>query len=122
MQETAAGLPATHPGHPCDGSCNHQGRTASFVGQASRWFRPQHVLLQWEHQGIPCTHFLVLCIIKQKGLNVQCRKLGKAVVKLTRTFNILLKAAGSKDTVLLDDDVEARKLEIKETQKMLQET
>jgi hypothetical protein len=60
-------------------------------------------------------------IIKQKGLDVQCRKLGKAVVKRTRTFKDLLKAAGSRDTVSLDNDVEARKLEIKETQKMLQE-
>jgi hypothetical protein len=63
----------------------------------------------------------VLRINKQKGLDAQCRKLGKAVVKLTGTFKDLLKAAGSKDTVSLDDDVEACKLEIKETQKMLQE-
>jgi hypothetical protein len=49
----------------------------------------------------------VLHIIKQKGLGVQCRKLGKAVVKLTKMFKILLKAAGSKDTVSLDDGVEA---------------
>jgi hypothetical protein len=58
----------------------------------------------------------VLHIIKQKGQDIQCKKLGKAVVKLTGMFKDLLKAAGSKDTVLLDDDVEARKLEIKETQ------
>jgi hypothetical protein len=55
------------------------------------------------------------------GLDVQCRKLRKAVVKQTRTFKDLLKATGSKDTVLSDNDVEARKLETKETQKMLQE-
>ncbi len=42
-------------------------------------------------------------------------------MKLTRTFKDLLKAPGSKDTVLLVNDMEARKLEIKETQKMLQE-
>jgi hypothetical protein len=36
-------------------------------------------------------------------------------------FKDLLKAARSKETILSDDDVEARKLEIKETQKMLQE-
>jgi hypothetical protein len=62
------------------------------------------------------------CIIKQKGLDVQCRKHGKAVVKLTRMFKIHLKAAWSKDIVLLDDDVEARKLEVKKMQKILQET
>jgi hypothetical protein len=63
----------------------------------------------------------VLRIIKQKGMDIQCRMLGKAVVKLTGTFKDLLRASGSKDTVLLDDDVEVNKLEIKETQKMLQE-
>ncbi len=63
----------------------------------------------------------LLHIIKLKGLDVQCRKLGKAVVKLTGTFKDLLKAAGSKDTVSLDNEVETCKLEIKETQKMLQE-
>jgi hypothetical protein len=63
----------------------------------------------------------VLCIIKQKWLDVQCRKLRKTVVKLTRTFKDLLEAAWSKNTVLLDNDVEACKLEIEETQKMLQE-
>jgi hypothetical protein len=61
----------------------------------------------------------VLCIIKQKGLNIQCRNLGKAVAKLTGTFKDLLKAAGSKETVSSDDYVKACKLEIKETQKML---
>jgi hypothetical protein len=67
------------------------------------------------------THIIaVLHIIKQKGLGVQCRKLQKAVVKLTGTFKDLLKAAGSKATISLDDDVEAHKLEIDETQKMLQ--
>jgi hypothetical protein len=64
----------------------------------------------------------VLRIIKQKGLDAQSRKLGKAVVKLTGLFKDLLKAAGSKDTVLLDNDMEACKLEIKETQEMLQES
>ncbi len=42
-------------------------------------------------------------------------------MKLTGMLKDLLKAAESKTTILLDDDVEARKLEIKETQKMLQE-
>jgi hypothetical protein len=36
-------------------------------------------------------------------------------------FKDLLKGAGSKETVSSNDDVEAHKLEIKETQKMLQE-
>ncbi len=57
----------------------------------------------------------VLRIIKQKGRNVQCRKFRKVVAKLTGMFKDLLKAAGSKTTILLDDDVEARNLEIEET-------
>jgi hypothetical protein len=62
-----------------------------------------------------------LCLIRQKGLNVQCRKLAKAVDKLAGTLKNLLTAAGSKTTILSDDDVEARKLEIEQTQEMLQE-
>ncbi len=54
----------------------------------------------------------VLRIITQKGLNARCRKLGKAVVKLSETLKNLLEAAGSKDTVLLDVDMEACKVEI----------
>jgi hypothetical protein len=53
----------------------------------------------------------ILCIIKQKGLNVQCRKLGKAVVKLTGMLKDLLRAAGSKETISSNDDVEACKLD-----------
>ncbi len=59
----------------------------------------------------------VLRLICQKGLNVQCRNLGKAVVKLFETLKNLLKDSGSKTTVLLDVDVE-----IEQTQQMLQET
>ena len=53
---------------------------------------------------------------------MQCRKLAKAVDKLDRMLkNLMKKAAGSKTAVLSDDDMEARKLEIKQTQQMLQE-
>jgi hypothetical protein len=63
----------------------------------------------------------VLCLIKQKGLAVQCRKLAKAVDKLAGTLENLLKAAGSKtSTVFSNDDVEARKFEIEQTQQMIQ--
>ncbi len=55
------------------------------------------------------------------GLDVQCRKLAKAVGKLFVTLNNLLKADGSKNTILSKDDVEAHKLEIEHTQQMLQE-
>jgi hypothetical protein len=63
----------------------------------------------------------VLCLICQKGLNVKCRKLVKAVDKLAGTLKNLLTAARSKTTILSDDDVEARKLGIEQTQEMLQE-
>jgi hypothetical protein len=64
----------------------------------------------------------VLCIIKQKGLDAKCRKLGKAVVRQSKTLKNLLKSAGSKDTVSLDVDVTARKVEIEQTQAILQES
>jgi hypothetical protein len=63
----------------------------------------------------------VLGLISQKGLKVQCRKLAKAVDKLTTTLKNLQKAARSKTTVSSKDDVEAQKLEIGQTQQMLQE-
>ncbi len=58
----------------------------------------------------------ILCVIKQKGLDAQCRKLGKAVDKLFRTLKNLLKAAGSKTTVSSIVDIEAPKVEIEQTQ------
>jgi hypothetical protein len=58
----------------------------------------------------------VLGLIRQKGLNVQCRRTAKAVDKRAGMLKNLLKAAGSKTTVLSDDDVEACKLEIEQTQ------
>ncbi len=63
----------------------------------------------------------VLCLISQKGLDVQCRKLAKAVDKLAGMLKNLQKAAWSVTTVLSDDDVEARKLEIEQTIQMLQD-
>ena len=62
-----------------------------------------------------------LPLINQKELDVQCRKLAKAVDKLAGTLKNLLKDTGSRTTVLLDVDMEARKLEIEQTQQMLQE-
>jgi hypothetical protein len=64
----------------------------------------------------------VIRIIKQKGLDAKCRKLGKTVVKQSEALKNLLEAAGSKDTVLLDVGMEAHKVEIQQTQQMLQES
>jgi hypothetical protein len=58
----------------------------------------------------------VLCIIKQKVLDAKCRKLGMAVVKQSEALKNLLEAAGSKDTVSSDVDMEACKVEIEQTQ------
>jgi hypothetical protein len=122
MQERAAEQLATRSVHPTNGSCNQEERTAKSEDQASRQVCLQHSIYSHGNTGEYLAHIVaVLRIIKQKGLNVQCRYLGKAVVKLTGTFKDLLKAAGSKETVLFDNDLEACKLEIEETQKMLQE-
>ncbi len=64
----------------------------------------------------------VLHIIKQKGLDAKCRKLRKAVVRQSKTLTNLLEAAGLRDTVLTDVDVQACKVETEQTQQMLQES
>jgi hypothetical protein len=64
----------------------------------------------------------VLCIIKQKGLTAKCRRLGKDVVRQSKMLKNLLEAVGSKDTVLMDIDIQACKVEIEQTQQMLQES
>jgi hypothetical protein len=43
-------------------------------------------------------------------------------MRQSKTSKNLLEAAGSKDTVLLDVDMQARKVEIEQTQQMLQES
>jgi hypothetical protein len=81
----------------------------------------RHIFSQGNTKEYLAHILAVLHLIKQKGLNVQCRKLTKAVDKLARILKNLLKAAGSKNTVSLDDDVETRKLGINQTQQMIQE-
>jgi hypothetical protein len=62
-------------------------------------------------------------IIDQKGLPKKYKMLAKAVVKQSEALKNLLEAAGSQDTVSanVDVDVQARKVEIEQTQQMLQE-
>jgi hypothetical protein len=63
----------------------------------------------------------VLCIVEQKGLPKKCRVLAKAVVRRSKALKNLQEAAESQDTVLTSVDVTAHKVEIKQTQQMLQE-
>jgi hypothetical protein len=63
----------------------------------------------------------VLQNINQKGLPKKCRMLAKAVVRRSEALKNLLEAAGSQDTVMVNVDVQARKVEIEQTQQMLQE-
>jgi hypothetical protein len=58
----------------------------------------------------------VLHIIKQRGLDSRCRKLEKSVLRQSKMLKNLLEAAGSWDTVSMDVDVTARKVEIEQTQ------
>jgi hypothetical protein len=59
----------------------------------------------------------VLQVINQKGLPKKCQVLAKAVEKRSEA----LKAAGSRDTVSTSVDVTACKVEIEQTQQMLQD-
>jgi hypothetical protein len=63
----------------------------------------------------------VLQVIKQKGLPKKCQVLAKAVVRRSEALKNLQEAAESRDTVLTTVDVMARKVEIEQTQQMLQE-
>jgi hypothetical protein len=63
----------------------------------------------------------VLQIIDQKGLPKKCRMFAKAVVRRSEALMNLQEAAGSQDTVLTNVNVTACKVEIEQTQHMLQE-
>jgi hypothetical protein len=63
----------------------------------------------------------VLQIIIQKGLSKKCRMLAKVVVRRSEAWKNLQEAAGSQDTVLTNIGVQSRKVEIEQTQQMLQE-
>jgi hypothetical protein len=63
----------------------------------------------------------VLRIMDQKGLPKKCWVYAKAVAKWQEALKNLLEAAESQDTVSTSIDVTARKVEIEQTQQMLQE-
>jgi hypothetical protein len=62
----------------------------------------------------------VLRIIDQKGLPKKGMVLAKAVARQSEALKNLQEAAGSRETVLTRVDVMARKVEIEQTQQMLQ--
>ncbi len=63
----------------------------------------------------------VLCIIKQKGLPKKYRMVSKAVVRWSEALKNLQEAADSRETISTSVDVTACKVEIEQTQLMLQE-
>jgi hypothetical protein len=63
----------------------------------------------------------VLQVIERKGLPKKCRVLAKAVVRWSEALKNLQEAAESRDTVLTTVYVTAHKVEIEQTQQMLQE-
>jgi hypothetical protein len=62
----------------------------------------------------------VLRVIDQKGLPKKCRVLPNAVVKRSEALKNFQKAAGSWENVSMSVDVTARKVEIEQTQQMIQ--
>jgi hypothetical protein len=68
------------------------------------------------------THIVaVLCVIKQRGLDSRSSKLEKEVLRQSEMLKNFLEAAGSQDTVLMTVDVTTRKVEIEQTQQLLQD-
>jgi hypothetical protein len=60
-------------------------------------------------------------MIEQKGLPKKCQVLAKAVVRQSKALKNLQEAAESQDTVSTTVDVMACKVDIEQTQQMLQE-
>ncbi len=60
-------------------------------------------------------------MIEQKELPKKCQVLAKAVVRWSEALKNLQEAAESRDTISITVDVRARKVEIEQTQQMLQE-
>ncbi len=60
-------------------------------------------------------------MIEQKGPPKKCRVLAKAVVRWSEALKNLQEAAKSRDTISTSVDVTACKVEIEQTQQMLQE-
>ena len=63
----------------------------------------------------------VLQVIEQKGLPKKCRVPAKAVARWSEVLKNLQEATESQDTVSTSVNVTARKVEIEQTQQMLQE-
>jgi hypothetical protein len=63
----------------------------------------------------------VLRVIEQKGLPKKCRILAKAVARRSEALKNLQEAAESRDTLSTSVDITARKVEIEQTNQMLQE-
>ncbi len=63
----------------------------------------------------------VLRVIEQKGLPKKCRVLAKAVARRSKALKNLQEAAESRDTISTSVDVTACKVEIEQTNQMLQE-
>jgi hypothetical protein len=80
-------------------------------------------IYSWGNKEEYLVHIIaVLRIIEQKGLPKKCRVLAKAVVRRSEVLKNLQEAAGSRETVSTSVDVTARKVEIEQTQQMLQES
>jgi hypothetical protein len=63
----------------------------------------------------------VLRVIEQKGLPKKCQVLAKAVARRSEALKNLQEAAESQDTISTSVDVTAHKVEIEQTNQMLQE-
>ena len=76
---------------------------------------------RWNNEEYLAHIVAVLQVIDQKGLPKKCWVLAKAVVKRSEALKNSQEAAGSQDTFLTSVDVTAHKVEIEQTQQMLQE-
>jgi hypothetical protein len=123
VQERAAVPLAAHSIRTCSRHHHAQGRTSTFkvkLPDASHLSMP--IYYCGNNKEYLAHIVAVLRIIEQKGLPKKCRMLAKAVVKRSEVLKNLQEAVGSQETILTSMDNTACKVEIKQTQQMLQES
>ncbi len=122
MQERAAVSLAAHSVCSCDDIVMPKEDSQIFKIKLSDASHLSMPIYSCENNEEYLAHIVVvLQVIKQKGLPKKCQVLAKAVVRWSEALKNLQEAAESQDTVLTTVDVIAHKVEIEQTQQMLQE-
>jgi hypothetical protein len=102
--------------------CHAQGRASGLQDQAPDASHLSKPIYSRGNNEEYLAHIVaVLRVIEQKGLPQKCQVLAKAVARWSNALKNLQEAAESRDTVLTSVNVTSRKVEIEQTNQILQE-